>query len=101
MTPLDRVTQCQDLFDCLPAVRAAFLFTKVFFNSEVCKVEEVESLEIEPNENIEEDITNSTVEEKNSLETTSKVEEKLEFHEFRMFLQALRLYFLYCQVIKY
>ena len=99
-----RVTQCEDLFDSLPAVRAAFLFTKDFFNSEVSQEEEAERLEKEPTENIEKDISNSTEEEKSTLdtlETTTRVEEKLEFQEFRMFLQALRQYFLYCQVIKY
>ena len=82
-----RVTQSEDLFDCMPAVRSAFHFTKVFFNNGVDEEEEAENKAKEEQEK-----------EAKEKAPTLKVEKTLEFFEFRMFLQTLRQYYLYCQV---
>ena len=112
--------QCEDLFDCLPAVSGAFHYTKVrschivtysntksfdkvTFKNGVDEAEESERLDEEESKNIDKDDSNSSVKDKDVLSetkaTTSKVEEQLEFVEFQLFLQYLRQYFLYCQVV--
>ena len=57
----------------------------------------------EESKNIDKNDSNSSVKDKDVLSetkaTTSKVEEQLEFVEFQLFLQYLRQYFLYCQVV--
>ena len=90
-----RVTQSEELFDCLPAVRAAFHFTKVFFNNGVDEEEEAEK---KAKEEQEKNKTNEEVDEVIKA-PTRKVEKTLEFFEFRLFLQTLRQYYLYCQVM--
>ena len=77
-----------EFFDCLPAARAAFEYAKVFSNKGVDEEEERKK-EAEQ----EGDDANAT------KAPTRKVEKTLEFEEFRVFLQALRQYFIYCQVI--
>ena len=64
------VTQCGEMFDCLPAVAAAFKHTK-----------------LSPSGGLEETAGQEAV------------GETLQFEEFRLFLQNLRQYFLFCQVI--
>ena len=89
-----RVTQSEELFDCLPAVRAAFHFTKVFYNNGVDEEEEAEKKAKEEQER------NTSNEEVEVIKApTRKVEKTLEFFEFRVFLQTLRQYYLYCQVM--
>ena len=90
-----RVTQSEELFDCLPAVRAAFHFTKVFFNNGVDEEEEAEK---KAKEEQEKNKSNEEVDEVIKA-PTRKVEKTLEFFEFRLFLQTLRQYYLYCQVM--
>ena len=87
-----RVTQSEELFDCLPAVRAAFHFTKVFFNNGVDEEEEAEKKAKEEQEKSNEEVEVIKA-------PTRKVEKTLEFFEFRLFLQTLRQYYLYCQVM--
>ena len=56
----------------------------------------------EESKNIDKDDSNSSVKDKDVLsetKATSKVEDQLEFVEFQLFLQYLRQYFLYCQVV--
>lgn len=89
-----RVTQSEELFDCLPAVRAAFHFTKVFFNNGVDEEEEAEKKAKEEQENSKSNEENEVIK-----APIQKVEKTLEFFEFRLFLQTLRQYYLYCQVI--
>ena len=85
------VTQSEELFDCLPAVRAAFHFTKVFYNNGVDEEEEAEKkAKEEENEKKDDEVIKAP---------TRKVEKTIEFHEFRIFLQTLRQYYLYCQVV--
>ena len=79
-------TQSEEFFDCLPAVRAAFKYAKVFYNNGVDE-------DAKKDEDEEEEATVTV--------TTKKVEKTLAFDEFRVFLQALRQYFIYCQVQSY
>ena len=81
------VTQTEEFFDCLPAARAAFDYAKVFSNKGVDEEEERKK-EAEQEES---DMDAIKV-------PARKVERTLEFEEFRVFLQALRQYFIYCQV---
>ena len=78
-------------------------FDKVTFKNGVDEAEESERLDEEESKNIDKDDSNSSVKDKDVLSetkaTTSKVEEQLEFVEFQLFLQYLRQYFLYCQVV--
>ena len=93
-----RVTQSEELFDCLPAVKTAFHFAKVFFNNGIDEEEEAEKRARE-----EEEKQNETGQKNNDVELIKapipKVEKTLEFSEFQMFLQSLRQYYLYCQVL--
>ena len=87
------VTRSEEFFDCLPAVRAAFNFTKVLTNKGVDEDEEEEKKAQEEEKKMKKP---------NEIEVikvpTRKVEKTLEHEEFRMFLQTLRQYFIYCQV---
>lgn len=74
------VTQSEEFFDCLPAARAAFDYAKVFSNKGVDEEEEKEK------------------EADNEKALSRKVEKTLVFDEFKVFLQALRQYFVYCEV---
>ena len=91
------VTQSEELFDCLPAVRAAFHYTKVFFNNGVDEEEEAEKKAKEEEAQKEKSGKKDDIEEVIKA-PLPKVEKTLEFPEFRMFLQSLRQYYLYCQV---
>ena len=88
------VTQSEELFDCLPAVRAAFHFTKVFYNNGVDEEEEAEKKAKEEEKKNSNNESNVEV----IKAPIRKVEKTIEFDEFRMFLQSLRIYYLYCQV---
>ena len=108
------VTQSDEFFDCLPAIRAAFNFTKVFTNNGVDEEEQAEIIEFHctkvftnngVNDKAESEKIRDEEEKKkthNELQVikapTRKVEKTLEYEEFRMFLQTLRQYYLYCQV---
>ena len=110
------VTQSDEFFDCLPAIRAAFNFTKVFTNNGVDEEEDAEIVEFhctkvftnngvndkaESEKMCDEEETkkNKTHNEIQVIKApTRKVEKTLEYEEFRMFLQTLRQYYLYCQV---
>jgi hypothetical protein len=87
------ITRSEEFFDCLPAVRAAFNFTKVLTNKGVDEDEEEEkkAQEEEKKKKKPEEIEVIKV-------PTRKVEKTLEYEEFRMFLQTLRQYFIYCRV---
>ena len=89
------VAQTEELFDCLPAVKYAFHFTKVFFNNGIDEEEEAEKRAKEEDE--------KEASSKGDIEVikapTAKVEQTLEYQEFQMFLQSLRQYYLYCQVL--
>ena len=78
-TGIATLSQSEDLFDCFPAINAAFDYTKSFSN---------QGKEIDENEN-EEELDNTLVEEE---------DKNLEYHEFAIFLHALRQYYSYCQV---
>ena len=91
------VTQSEELFDCLPAVRAAFHYTKVFFNNGIDEEEEAEKKAKEEEAQKEKNGKKEDLEEVIKA-PLPKVEKTLEFPEFRMFLQSLRQYYLYCQV---
>ena len=80
------VTQSEEFFDCLPAARAAFDYAKVFSNKGVDEEEEKKK-EAEKDEN--------------EKALSRKVEKTLVFDEFKVFLQALRQYFVYCEVNMY
>ena len=88
------VTQSDMFFDCLPAVRAAFNFTKVFTNKGVDEEEEEREKAAEEEEKKKENPDEIEV----IKAPTRKVEKTLDYGEFRMFLQTLRQYYLYCQV---
>ena len=77
------MTQSEEFFDCLPAARAAFDYAKVFSNKGVDEEEEKKK-EAEKDEN--------------EKALSRKVEKTLVFDEFKVFLQALRQYFVYCEV---
>ena len=83
----------EEFFDCLPAVRAAFNYTKVLTNKGVDgdEDEEKKAQEEEKKKKKPEEIEVIKV-------PTRKVEKTLEYEEFRMFLQTLRQYFIYCRV---
>ena len=81
------VTQTEEFFDCLPAARAAFNYAKVFSNKGVDEEEERKKEAEQEGDDI--------------IAPTRKVEKTLEFEEFRVFLQTLRQYFIYCQIILY
>ena len=91
------VTQSDMFFDCLPAVRAAFNFTKVFTNKGVDEEEEEEEKAAEEAEKKRENPDEIEV----IKAPTRKIEKTLEYGEFRIFLQTLRQYYLYCQVRPY
>ena len=81
------VTQTEEFFDCLPAARAAFKYAKVFSNKGVDEEEERKKEAEQEGDDIP--------------APTRIVEKTLELEEFRVFLQALRQYFIYCQIILY
>ena len=75
------ITQSEELFDCYPAINAAFQFTKSYAK---------QGVEIAENEiKNAEDLDNVPVEE----------DPTLEYKEFGLFLHALKQYYIYCQVI--
>ena len=80
------VTQCEEMFDCYPAVAAAFKHTKLTAR---------DGLEEERTEPTEDTAAPGKEEVKASTRNDDK---NLQFDEFRMFLQNLRQYFLFCQV---
>ena len=91
--------QSEEMFDCLPAVRAAFHFTKVFYNNGVDEEEEAERRAKEEKEKQEENTGAKEEGDEDVIKVpTRKVEKTLEMDEFRLFLQTLRQYYLYCQV---
>ena len=92
-------SQSEEMFDCLPAVRAAFHFTKVFYNNGVDEEEEAEKRAKEEKEKQEENTGTKEEGDEDVIKVpTRKVEKTLEMDEFRLFLQTLRQYYLYCQV---
>ena len=92
-------SQSEEMFDCLPAVRAAFHFTKVFYNNGVDEEEEAERRAKEEKEKQEENTGAKEEGDEDVIKVpTRKVEKTLEMDEFRLFLQTLRQYYLYCQV---
>ena len=78
------VTQCEEMFDCYPAVAAAFKHTKLTAK---------EGLEEE-----KADPTEATADKEEVQASTGNAENTLQFVEFPMFLRNLRQYFLFCQV---
>ena len=72
------VTQCEEMFDCYPAVAAAFKHTK-----------------LTARDGLEED---TAALDKEEVKASTNADKNLQFDEFRMFLQNLRQYFLFCQV---
>jgi hypothetical protein len=92
--PTGQVCQTEDYFDCYPAVQAAFQYAKVFGNG---GVDENEELKKAAGTEEEKDVKakEETLEEK---ATKGKVETSLDYSLFRVFLAALRQYFIYCQV---
>ena len=93
------VTRSEEFFDCLPAVRAAFNFTKVLTNKGVDEDEEEEKKAQEEKKTQEKEKKMKKPDEIEAIKVpTRKVEKTLEYEEFRMFLQTLRQYFIYCQV---
>ena len=73
------ITQSEELFDCYPAINAAFAFTKLYSK---------QGQELDENEN-EEELDNAPAEK----------DDTLEYKEFGMFLHALKQYYVYCQVL--
>ena len=89
----------EEFFDCLPAVRAAFNFTKVLANKGVDEDEVEEKKNKEEKKAQEEEKKKKKSGEIEVIKVpTRKVEKTLEYEEFRMFLQTLRQYFIYCRV---
>lgn len=80
---VELVTQCGEIFDCHPAVETAFKFTKLAAR---------DGLEGETTELTE----NTAVNDEEEVKNPEKI---LKFDEFRMFLQNIRQYFLFCEVI--
>ena len=83
------VTQTEEFFDCLPAARAAFDYAKVFSNK---GVDEEEERKMKMEQGGDKIPVNVEV----NKGPTRKVERTPEFEEFRVFLQALCRYFIYC-----
>ena len=73
------ILQTEEYFDCYPAIKAAFGFTKAFFK-----------LGKEGGEEGEEEGTNE--------EGETDEDASLEYKEFGIFLHALKQYYLYCKV---
>ena len=96
------VTQSEQFFDCLPAVTAAFKYAKVFSNNGVDEEEEAEKKAKEEAEKKAKEDQEGNNKKKDEIEAIKvpirKVEKTLEYEEFRMFLQTLRQYYIYCQV---
>ena len=82
------VTQCGEIFDCLPAVETSFKFTKLAAKDGLGEEtsQPTEKTAVKDEEEVE-------------ASTTRKAEKTLKFDEFRMFLQNLKQYFLFCKVI--
>ena len=80
------MTQSEDLFDCYPAVSAAFKYAKLF------------AMDLE---DLDEDVLveDSKGDGTQKIEKTEKKE--LEFEELKMFFWFLRQYFVLCQVLVY
>ena len=97
---VNTVTQSEEFFDCLPAVSAAFSYAKVFSNKGVDEEEEAEKkAKEEAEKKAKEQEKNKKKDEIEVIKApTRKVEKTLEYEEFRMFLQTLRQYYIYCQV---
>ena len=80
------ISQSEELFDCFPAVNAAYDFTKSYNNIGKCLDENDEN---ENQENIDD------------YQGKGVGEKKLEYGEFAIFLHALTQYYSYCQVLYY
>ena len=89
-----QVCQTEDFFDCYPAVLSAYKHAKVFSNG---GVDEEEENEKKKKEDKEAGIKNKSEDEDEKV--SGKVEPSLEYAEFQKFLQSLRQYFIFCQVI--
>ena len=88
------VTQSEEFFDCLPAVKTAFNFTKLLTNKGVDEDEEVDELV-----GAEESKDKETSDGVDNIEVpTRQIEKTLEYGVFQMFLQTPRQYYLFCQV---
>ena len=74
---ISTIMQTEEFFDCYPAVKAAFGYTKAYFK----QGEEVEEAEDEKVE-----------------EGQDEEEESLEYREFGIFLHALKQYYQFCKV---
>ena len=92
-----QVCQTEDFFDCQPAVLAAFKYSKIFSNGGVDWEEEERKAAKEREEKGEEE-KEKTEEEEQKEQELLRNRESLKLEEFRVFLKALRQYYIYCQV---
>ena len=74
------ISQSEELFDCFPAIKAAFGFAKSYSK---------QGKDLDENEN-QEDLDNAPEKEEDIT---------LEYQEFGLFLHALKQYYTYCQVL--
>ena len=70
------ITQSEELFDCFPAINAAYAFTKSYSK---------QGQELDENEE--------------ELDNPPEEDDTLEYKEFGMFLHALKQYYIYCKVL--